>query len=137
MKTIAEGTAYLFGNNIDTDQIYPGKYVELTEMEDIRKHAMSGSEEPDLATFFQPGDIIVAGTNFGCGYLLSQRHQPGHTRHHMQRNPRPCKTRRYSPHRFCHRRNRQRNHRRQSQGGTDERLYDGYFAKWWYQTYDT
>ena len=50
MKTIAEGTAYLFGNNIDTDQIYPGKYVELTEMEDIRKHAMSGSEEPDLAT---------------------------------------------------------------------------------------
>ena len=51
MKTIAEGTAYLFGNNIDTDQIYPGKYVELTEMEDIRKHAMSGSEEPDLATF--------------------------------------------------------------------------------------
>ena len=67
MKTIAEGTAYLFGNNIDTDQIYPGKYVELTEMEDIRKHAMSGSEEPDLATFFQPGDIIVAGTNFGCG----------------------------------------------------------------------
>ena len=60
MKTIAEGTAYLFGNNIDTDQIYPGKYVELTEMEDIRKHAMSGSEEPDLATFFQPGDIIVA-----------------------------------------------------------------------------
>ena len=44
MKTIAEGTAYLFGNNIDTDQIYPGKYVELTEMEDIRKHAMCGSE---------------------------------------------------------------------------------------------
>ena len=105
MKTIAEGTAYLFGNNIDTDQIYPGKYVELTEMEDIRKHAMSGSEEPDLATFFQPGDIIVAGTNFGCG--SSREHAAmtlkgieigailaeWHTRHHLQRDPCPCKTR--------------------------------------------
>ncbi|MBR1662213.1 MAG: 3-isopropylmalate dehydratase small subunit [Acidaminococcaceae bacterium] len=67
MKTVAEGVAYVFGNNIDTDQIYPGKYVEFTEMEDIRQYAMSGSEEPDLAKVFQPGDIIVAGTNFGCG----------------------------------------------------------------------
>ena len=38
MKTITEGTAYVFGNNIDTDQIYPGKYVEYTEMEDIRQN---------------------------------------------------------------------------------------------------
>ena len=67
MKTVAEGVAYVFGNNIDTDQIYPGKYVEFTEMEDIRQYAMSGSKEPDLAKVFQPGDIIVAGTNFGCG----------------------------------------------------------------------
>ena len=67
MNNIAEGSAYVFGNNIDTDQIYPGKYVELTEMEDIKRHAMSGSEEPDLAKVFRPGDIIVAGTNFGCG----------------------------------------------------------------------
>ncbi|MBQ9697520.1 MAG: 3-isopropylmalate dehydratase small subunit [Acidaminococcaceae bacterium] len=67
MNTIAAGTAYVFGNNIDTDQIYPGKYVELTEMEDIRQHAMSGSEEPELVKVFRPGDIIVAGTNFGCG----------------------------------------------------------------------
>jgi len=67
MKTVAEGVAYVFGNNIDTDQIYPGKYVEFTEMEDIRQYAMSGSEEPNLAKVFQPGDIIVAGTNFGCG----------------------------------------------------------------------
>ncbi|MBR1589635.1 MAG: 3-isopropylmalate dehydratase small subunit [Acidaminococcaceae bacterium] len=67
MNTIAAGTAYVFGNNIDTDQIYPGKYVELTEMEDIRQHAMSGGEEPELVKVFRPGDIIVAGTNFGCG----------------------------------------------------------------------
>ena len=133
MKTIAEGTAYLFGNNIDTDQIYPGKYVELTEMEDIRKHAMSGSEEPDLATFFQPGDIIVAGTNFGCG---SSREHAAMTLKGIEvgailaesfgrifyRNAInlgiPAIT-------------------RQSQGGTDERLHDGNFAKRRHQTHDS
>lgn len=67
MEKTAEGMAYVFGNNVDTDQIYPGKYVEYTEMEDIRKYAMSGSEMPDFAKVFQPGDIIVGGTNFGCG----------------------------------------------------------------------
>lgn len=67
MEKTAKGTAYVFGNNVDTDQIYPGKYVEFTEMEDIRKYAMSGSEIPDLANIFQPGDIIIGGTNFGCG----------------------------------------------------------------------
>ena len=67
MEKTAKGTAYVFGNNIDTDQIYPGKYVEYTEMEDIRKYAMSGSEIPDFAKVFRPGDIIVGGTNFGCG----------------------------------------------------------------------
>jgi 3-isopropylmalate/(R)-2-methylmalate dehydratase small subunit len=67
MESFAEGTAYVFGNNVDTDQIYPGKYVELTEPEEIKKHAMSGSSEPDLSEKFKAGDIIVAGTNFGCG----------------------------------------------------------------------
>ncbi len=67
MEQVITGKAWKFGSNIDTDQIYPGIYVELTEMEDIRKHAMSGSEEPDLAQKFKPGEIIVAGTNFGCG----------------------------------------------------------------------
>ena len=67
MEKTAKGMAYVFGDNVDTDQIYPGKYVEYTEMEDIRKYAMSGSEMPDFAKVFQLGDIIVGGTNFGCG----------------------------------------------------------------------
>ena len=66
MKAV-QGKAYVFGNNIDTDQIYPGKYVEYTELEDIKRFAMSGSAQPDLVKVFQPGDIIVGGTNFGCG----------------------------------------------------------------------
>ena len=74
MEKTAKGMAYVFGNNVDTDQIYPGKYVEYTEMEEIRKYAMSGSEMPDFAKVFQPGDIIVGGTNFGCG--SSREHAP-------------------------------------------------------------
>jgi len=36
-------------------------------VEDIKKHAMAGSAQPDFVKTFQPGDIIVGGTNFGCG----------------------------------------------------------------------
>ena len=67
MEKVMKGKAWKSGNKIDTDQIYPGIYVELTEMEDIKKHALSGSAEPKFADEVQPGDIVVAGTNFGCG----------------------------------------------------------------------
>ncbi|WP_296330806.1 3-isopropylmalate dehydratase small subunit [uncultured Acidaminococcus sp.] len=67
MEKVMKGKAWKFGNNIDTDQIYPGIFVELTEMEDIKKHALSGSAEPKFADEVQPGDIVVAGINFGCG----------------------------------------------------------------------
>ena len=67
MEKVMKGKAWKFGNNIETDQIYPGIYAEQTEMEDIKKHALSGSAEPKFADEVQPGDIVVAGTNFGCG----------------------------------------------------------------------
>ena len=66
MKTILEGNAVTFGINLDTDQIYPGQYLELTQVEDIKQHALEGAD-PDFAKKFKPGDIIVAGANFGCG----------------------------------------------------------------------
>ncbi len=66
MEKIVTGKAFVFGANIDTDQIYPGRFVELTDVEDVAKHAMEGAD-PDFTKKFQPGDIIVAGTNFGCG----------------------------------------------------------------------
>ena len=61
-----EGKVFIFGDNIDTDQIYPGRYLELTEPQDIAAHVMEGAD----ATFpskVSPGAIIVAGKNFGCG----------------------------------------------------------------------
>jgi 3-isopropylmalate/(R)-2-methylmalate dehydratase small subunit len=66
MKKVIEGNAHVFGDNLDTDQIYPGQYLELVEAEDIGRHAMEGAD-PRFAKAFQAGDIIVAGTNFGCG----------------------------------------------------------------------
>lgn len=66
MKKVIKGRAYVFGDNLDTDQIYPGQYLELIEAEDIGKHVMEGAD-PQFVREFNPGDIIVAGTNFGCG----------------------------------------------------------------------
>ena len=66
MKTILKGNAFTFGKNLDTDQIYPGQYLELARVEDIKQHAMEGAD-PDFVNNFKPGDIIVAGANFGCG----------------------------------------------------------------------
>jgi len=66
MKKVIKGNAYVFGDNLDTDQIYPGQYLELVEVGDIGRHAMEGAD-PHFAKAFQPGDIIVGGTNFGCG----------------------------------------------------------------------
>ena len=74
MAQMVHGKVFVFGDNVDTDQIYPGKYVEYTEIEDIRKYAMSGSAMPDLVKRFHPGDILVAGRNFGCG--SSREHAP-------------------------------------------------------------
>ena len=45
MKTKVRGKAFVFGKNIDTDQIYPGRFVEYTDVEDIKKYAMYGADE--------------------------------------------------------------------------------------------
>ena len=71
MKKIIEGTAFVFGNNIDTDQIYPGRYLELVEAAEIAKHCLEGAD-PEFLNRMSPGDLVVAGTNFGCGSSREQ-----------------------------------------------------------------
>jgi 3-isopropylmalate/(R)-2-methylmalate dehydratase small subunit len=66
MKRIIEGKAYLFGDNIDTDQIYPGRYLELTDEKAIASHCLEGARV-DFAKKFANGSVIIAGRNFGCG----------------------------------------------------------------------
>lgn len=66
MDTVVKGQVFVFGKNVDTDQIYPGRFVELTDVADVAEHAMEGAD-PNFVKEFKPGNIIVASTNFGCG----------------------------------------------------------------------
>ena len=66
MEKILQGKVFKLGKNIDTDQIYPGRFVEYTDVEDVAKYCLAGVDE-NFAQKIKPGDMIVAGTNFGCG----------------------------------------------------------------------
>ncbi len=58
---------WLFGSDIDTDQIIPGRYSPyMTSEEDLAQYAFC-EHRPDFAPNVRPGDVIVAGKNFGCG----------------------------------------------------------------------
>ncbi|MDH3292707.1 MAG: 3-isopropylmalate dehydratase small subunit [Acidimicrobiia bacterium] len=60
-----EGMAWVFGDNIDTDVIVPGKYL-VHDLPEIAKHVMDGIR-PGFAREISPGDIVVGGRNFGNG----------------------------------------------------------------------
>jgi len=66
MNKIITGKTHVFGNNIDTDQIYPGRYLELVNPHEIAKYCMAGARA-NFASEVKEGDIVVGGTNFGCG----------------------------------------------------------------------
>ena len=68
-----KGTAWKFGNDIDTDIIVPGRYLIYTDEETLSKHCMEGLD-PEFNEKCKKGDFIVAGTNFGCG--SSREHAP-------------------------------------------------------------
>jgi len=73
-KSIIKGKAFKVGDDIDTDQIYPGRYLYLTSPEEIASHAMEDII-PDFSEKIEGEDwIIVAGKNFGCG--SSREHAP-------------------------------------------------------------
>ena len=73
MKTELSGKVLVVGNNIDTDMIYPGRFLELTDPKEIGSHCMAGISE-EIGPNFPQGGIVVAGTNFGCG--SSREHAP-------------------------------------------------------------
>lgn len=63
--TVLRGRAWVFGEQISTDQILPGRYLDRPYSE-VGQFAMAGADE-EFAQKVQPGDIVVAGANFGCG----------------------------------------------------------------------
>ncbi|NVL91037.1 MAG: 3-isopropylmalate dehydratase small subunit [Desulfobacterales bacterium] len=68
-----EGRVWKFGDNIDTDVIIPAPYLVTTDVEELGKHCMEGVDA-EFTEKVRPGDIIVAGKNFGCG--SSREHAP-------------------------------------------------------------
>ncbi len=58
---------WLFGDHVDTDQIVPGRYAPyMTSEADLAKYPFIEAR-PEFPKLVQPGDVIVAGVNFGCG----------------------------------------------------------------------
>ena len=68
-----QGRVWYLGNDIDTDQIMPTRYLALRTPEELGQHALSGND-PAWAERIRPGDILAAGANFGCG--SSREHAP-------------------------------------------------------------
>ena len=58
---------WLFGDDIDTDQIIPGRYSPYMTSEDALVKYAFIENRPEFAPNVQIGDILIAGTNFGCG----------------------------------------------------------------------
>ena len=67
------GRVWKFGDNVDTDQIIPARYLNRSDAEFLASHVMEDAD-PGFAGKVRPGDIIVGGENFGCG--SSREHAP-------------------------------------------------------------
>ena len=67
------GIAYKFGNNVNTDDIIPARFLNTTDPKELASHCMEGIRT-DFAKKVKKGDLIVAGRNFGCG--SSREHAP-------------------------------------------------------------
>jgi 3-isopropylmalate/(R)-2-methylmalate dehydratase small subunit len=61
----------VLGDNIDTDMIYPGRYLNITDREKTAEHLFELAY-PELRANLEAGDFIVAGRNFGCGSSREQ-----------------------------------------------------------------
>ncbi|HSK69094.1 MAG TPA: 3-isopropylmalate dehydratase small subunit [Candidatus Limnocylindria bacterium] len=66
VKRQFSGAMHVFGDNVDTDQIYPGQYLDVTDHREMALHCLQGASDT-FSQEFKEGDIVVAGRNFGCG----------------------------------------------------------------------
>lgn len=70
---VYRGRVWKYGDNVDTDVIIPARYLNTTDPAELAKHCLEDLD-PGFAAAHAPGDIIVAGRNFGCG--SSREHAP-------------------------------------------------------------
>ena len=67
------GPVHKFGDDINTDQIIPARYLNTSDARELAAHVMEDADAT-FASRVKPGDIVVAGRNFGCG--SSREHAP-------------------------------------------------------------
>ena len=72
-KANINGKVWRFGKDIDTDLIIAARYLNTSEPAELAKHVMEDAD-PEFVNKMTPGDLIVAGDNFGCG--SSREHAP-------------------------------------------------------------
>ena len=70
---IIEGKIHKFGNDVNTDEIIPARYLNTSDLKELAAHVMEDAD-PAFPGIVRLGDIIVAGKNFGCG--SSREHAP-------------------------------------------------------------
>jgi len=70
---IITGKIYKFGDDVNTDEIIPARYLNTSDPKELAAHVMEDAD-PQFPSKVKPGDIIVAGNNFGCG--SSREHAP-------------------------------------------------------------
>lgn len=71
MNNYFSGRIWVMGDDIDTDIILPTEYLALSSVDEMAPHTFAPLR-PELAALIQPGDILVAGKNFGCGSSREQ-----------------------------------------------------------------
>jgi|UniRef100_A0A7C5AMY1 3-isopropylmalate/(R)-2-methylmalate dehydratase small subunit len=70
---LLNGRVHKFGDDINTDEIIPARYLNTSDPAELARHAMEDAD-PEFVNKLRPGDFIVAGKNFGCG--SSREHAP-------------------------------------------------------------
>ena len=65
------GRAFVYGNDVNTDLIIPGKYTKTLDFNELASHCLEDLD-PDFIHNVKPGDFIVGGDNFGCGSSREQ-----------------------------------------------------------------
>jgi len=68
---VLKGTVHKVGDDVNTDVIYPGKFLPIADLDEMGKHFMEGYGQ-GFPEKVQDGDIIVAGKYFGCGSSREQ-----------------------------------------------------------------
>jgi len=69
---MSQGRVWKYGDNVNTDVIFPGRYTyQIMPPEEMAKHALEDLD-PEFAGSVRPGDVVVAGKNFGCGSSREQ-----------------------------------------------------------------